>query len=285
MAAERRSLQITRAYQERVAGISERAVRDARRRWAKVELVKLEPTFDAWRSATSAAVTQAQLDAVRASIGYLGAFISSETRRLASPPRIDPRRYAGLSRDGRPLTKSLETALIAVKVGLKDGGDQAAALKAGRNRALLAVSLDTWQAARFSLADGIKADDRIDGWRRAVTGTCAACLGLAERSVMAPGEALHIHPGCQCVSEANIRNAPDRYPRPTGAEIFAALTADKQDEQVGHEKAQLLRDDAISLRDLVAHSPQETTDDFITERPLADLPTAAKADERNGRDA
>ena len=56
--------------------------------------------------------------------------------------------------------------------------------------------------------------------------------------------------------------------RATGQERFDAMTPAEQDEQFGPEKAEALRDGTISLADLVDHSPLDTAEDFITEKPL-----------------
>ena len=56
--------------------------------------------------------------------------------------------------------------------------------------------------------------------------------------------------------------------RPTGQEMFDAMTPAEQDAQFGPAKAKALREGRIKLEDLVDRSPMATGEDFITEKPL-----------------
>ena len=63
----------------------------------------------------------------------------------------------------------------------------------------------------------------------------------------------------------------DLHPRPTGQQMFDAMTKAEQDEQFGPEKAEALRAGEVKLEDLVGTSPQKHGTDFITERSLDEL--------------
>jgi hypothetical protein len=68
------------------------------------------------------------------------------------------------------------------------------------------VSVDYDHAHRTALLDGLAADERFQGWQRAVTGTCGACAGdiAVEVSTNLPSIPLQVHPNCQCVTEPVI---------------------------------------------------------------------------------
>lgn len=67
--------------------------------------------------------------------------------------------------------------------------------------------------------------------------------------------------------------------RPTGQEVFDAKTREEQNEMLGEEKASLVRAGIVSLADLVDFSSLETAADFITEKPLKDLPKVTPSSE------
>jgi hypothetical protein len=190
-----KSLQLTDAYRSRLLALGDRAEREARRRWPTIE--QLDGTD--WPERTAAELTVAQRQAIRLTAGYLGAFIRSEGGR-GTVPAIDSRRYAGLSRDGRPLTDALLSPIIGVRAKLKAGEPPDAALAFGLQRATRTVGFEAVQAARDALQDAVSDDDRLSGWERAVAGTCAACMALSGSS----GPRFEVHPSCQCVPQPRI---------------------------------------------------------------------------------
>jgi hypothetical protein len=259
-----RSLQLTDAYRTRLLAIGDRAEREARRRWPTIE--QLDGTD--WPERTAAELTLAQRQAIRLTAGYLGAFIRSEGGR-GTVPAIDSRRYAGLSRDGRPLSDALLSPIIGVRAKLKAGEPPIAALAFGLQRATRTVGFEAVQAARDALQDAVRDDDRLSGWERAVAGTCAACMALSGSS----GPRFEVHPSCQCVPQPTVTGAANRFPLPTGAALFSSLPKAEQDAAVGPEAAAAVREGA-DLKDFVGHSRlQSDTPDFITQRPVEDVTT------------
>lgn len=256
-----RSLQLTEAYRSRLLAIGSRVEAQARQAWPTIE--NLDATD--WPERMAASLTQAQTQAVRLTAGYLGAFIRSETGR-GTAPAIDSRKYAGQSRDGRPLVDALVSPLIGTRAALKEGRASSVALNIGLTRGLRTVGFEAVQAGRDALLDTVNEDDRIEGWQRAVAGTCAACMSLSGES--APR--FEVHPGCQCVPLPTIAGVPQRIALPTGAALFALKTRAEQDASVGAEAAELIRSGQADLKDFVSHSKVETQDDFLTQAPVQD---------------
>lgn len=266
MPAHERSLRLTDLYRQRLVALRERAERTADQAWRQVDLADLESTFTNWLGTTSTAVTDAQLRATRLSASYLTAFLSSELGRRVSTVPIDGRAYAGKARDGRPLSEALDTARIAILVALKEGRPNEEALRAGSIRALRAVELDVMQAGRQSLRDAQRAHPLIEGYHRAVSGTCGACLG-ASAEVHSDDTDFQVHPNCQCVPEPRVKGVPNAAPRLLGAALFASMARKEQDEALGEEAAELVRSGEISLEELVKRNRMATESPFITQKP------------------
>jgi hypothetical protein len=205
------SIQLTNAYRTRLLSLERRVSTQARSAWPTIE------TFDdtAWPERVGAIVTRAQTESVRATAGYMSALLRSN--RKPGRVALDTSRYAGVSRDGRPITEALQTALVGVRAALKDGREPQVALSIGLSRGLRMAKFETMQAGRDALLDATDEDERFVGWQRAVAGTCAACMDLSGTS----GPQFEVHPDCQCVPEP--RMVPDNAE--LGRGLMAKATA------------------------------------------------------------
>lgn len=265
MAHNQRSFRLTDAYRRQLVGIGARVEAQAREHWPRIE------DFDAstWPATMAAVVTRAQTQAVRLSAGYLSAYVRSERGTRGPLIKIDSATYAGVSRDGRPLAEAMRSPFIAVLGALADHRPAEEALRIGLAKGVRFTGFETIQAGRDALLDTIETDDRFKGWQRSVRGTCGACMALSGLS----GPRFEVHPSCECVPAPEVRGVANRFPLPTGAALFAALSEQEQAEKVGPEAAQLIRDGHADLRDFVAHSRNESDqDDFITQKPVQDVP-------------
>lgn len=266
MPAELLSFHVTDAYRDRVQQLHLTFGTLLRLRWSQIT-TDLDETYEAWLTAAAPAITLAQRQAVEASGAYLTAFLTSEFGSPTEASPIETAPYAGWSRDGRPLREALASPLIAVKSSLARGADLPRALRDGQVRMERMVGLEIDHAALDSLLHGIDADDQFDGWERAVRGTCGACLAAATGPT--DGLLFPRHPHCKCVAEPRVRGVPIRFPRPTGAALFAAMTPAQQDEAVGPAVAESIREGEIALADLLGVSAQATTEDFLTQASVA----------------
>lgn len=262
MPVQLRSVRLTDLYRDRQLAARRRLEQQAARLWPSIG----ELDSSDWVDRMAAGVAAAQTQAVRVTAGYLSAFLSSELGERVRGPDIPSRLYAGKSRDGRNLRESLRSPLIGVLGALKAGDTPEKALSFGLTRATRMVGLDFDHAHRSALLNAIESDDRFDGWRRVTTGTCGACA--AKAGVLEHGVRFQIHPGCGCVSQPNVKGAPDRFPVPTGAEIFASKTSEERDEMLGPEAAALVAAGVVTLDELVDESPLEEGEAFITQRPI-----------------
>jgi hypothetical protein len=257
-----RSLQLTDAYRRRLVSLAERVERVAREAWPTID------GFDTtdWVDQMAAQVARAQVEGIRLTAGYIGAFIRSETGH-GRTPAIDSRKYVGISRDGRPLREALVSPLIGVRAALKQGLPSNTALRLGLVRGTRMVGFEAMQTPREALVDAIKDNDQLSGFQRSVAGTCAACMALS--GVSAPH--FEVHPNCQCVPMPTVLGAANTFPLPTGAALFRELTPEKQAAAVGPEAAELIRDGHADLKDFVSHSSQAEQADFITQKPVDEV--------------
>lgn len=264
MPAQQQSLRVTSTYRQRLAGIQERLARDVAGIWDAIDPDDLAGTYDAARAARL--IEAAQRRSAQTSSGYLTAFLSSELDRRVAAATVAV--VSGETPAGRPLGDATFGVILGVKQRIGQDATPAEALGAGRVELLRLADVAADRAARQTLTAGLVEDDRFTGWRRAVRGTCGACLGAASGRLSSPDEEIDTHPGCQCVQEPQVRGAVQRFHRPSGAAIFAAYSVARQNALFGEEKAQLVRDGEYELADLIDHSPIEHGPDILTERPL-----------------
>lgn len=267
MPSNRLSFRVTDAYRDALAETVETVAAATRILWARMprEQPDLEGEHARLLEALLPRVLAAQIRAIELASGYLSSFLSSETGERTTVETSNDR--VGFARDGRPLPEAMRSPLAATLGALKGGQSLDVALRAGERRGVLIAGLAVDEAAQHALLVGIDTNDRFAGWQRAVRGTCGACLGSATGA--SRGLRFAKHPGCKCVSEPIVAGVRDRYPRPTGAALFAAMTDAQQDQAVGPTVADALRAGDVTLAELVGTSPQQLGDDFLTQSPRA----------------
>lgn len=263
------SLRLTATYRNRLDATRQRLQSFAASTWPTIE----ELDSSDWVDRAAASVAQAQTEAVRATGGYLTAFLTLELGKRTKGPTVESRSYSGIGADGSTLAESLRSPIVGVLARLKQGSEPSDALRYGLDRAKRQVGMDFDAAHRKALLEAIDRDPHFDGWQRATRGTCGACLGVAAK--VQSGLHFPVHPGCHCISEPVVSGVPQSVTRATGAELFAGKSEDEQNEAVGPLAAQLLREGRIELSQLVEEQHLDSdTADFITQRPVDQLVTS-----------
>lgn len=216
MPATVQSLRLTDAYRVKLSRLTKATQREARAAWKGVTWDDITGSYRPVADRVATSIIRAQREAVRLTAGYLGAYLSSELGTRVPTPLIATDTYIGKSYGNLPLRQSLDSPRVVLLVANEEGKPDPMGL--GLRALLVNVDLDVKHAARQALQDAMEADDRIIGWRRAVKGTCAACLGAAEASTLPPGTPLEIHPNCECVSEPvlqrSVENATEKIVPP-----------------------------------------------------------------------
>lgn len=269
MPASERSLRLTELYRSDLRALVDGVQVLADHEWASLDFEDLSASYQPLKERIAVGAARAQRQAVQVTAAYLSAFKSSELGRPQGVPTIDSSRYVGKSFGGRDLLDSLEHPVVAVLSAI--GRGEPDPLGQGRRALILNLDLDVKAAARAALQDAMVADDLIEGWRRAVAGTCGACLGASDESTLPPGTPLNIHPNCECVSEPVVRGVRNAVPRLGGAALFSQMTPEKQDAAIGIAAAEKVRQGEAQVHDFIEHQRPGDTPGFIVQRPVEAL--------------
>lgn len=220
------------------------------------------------------AVTELQRANARLAAAYLAGFIAVETGKRTGPKGLSASADAvGVNQAGRPIEDSLKGSLFTVKKAISDGHPVEAALGIGVAVAQRSAGEDVMFAGRDTVSAGIRDSDQITGWRRVTGGGCGACLAAADGRVFADEDILDVHPFCQCSAEPVVRDAPDTVARLTGEQMFHALAKGEQDQLLGPDRAQIMRDGDVPFHALIERQPMAAIPDVLTEAPLEALRT------------
>lgn len=267
MPAKQGSVRITDAWRSRQYALVDVAVRAVRASWHNLDWEDLDGSFGRWLTASTTTVTFAQRESVRLADAYLAAYVSSELDTTVTPRGVDVDEYAGRTRTGDELRRGFAPALIAVRYAIVQRRSREEALFSGLARAVKATRSAVMDASRRALADMMRDESRVVGARRVTRGTCGACMALAGERVD-EGRPLESHPNCTCVPEPIVRGVRETVQRPTGEQMWEAMSRSEQDRffigRGGADKAELIRTGAVALAALVARS----RDGQITERPV-----------------
>lgn len=180
----------------------------------------------------------------------------------------------GRTRDGRAVRDVLAPSGPAALNVLGQGRGRAEADMVGRARAVRVAATETVDAGNEMLHQvmAFAPDEAVSGWWR-MTGNdpCRACLGYATRGKVHTRSRIQIHPNCRCTMVPALGDLPDVEPLETGLQKWASMSEAEQDELMGAEVAQMLREGRISFADLVERSRNPDWDDTISERSKAAL--------------
>jgi hypothetical protein len=271
VAANRRSLQITKLYGRRLREIERRVLIQSERAYRSTG--DFDEDYARWFDIMAPAVAAAQQLNVRLTSAYLGAFESSERGRVVRPPAIDPSEFVGRTRDGRTFEQGWTSPPIKSKVAMAQGKTIEEAVQIGFETSSNLIRLDTYAAARDAMSKVIRENDGIIGYKR-VEGdepTCGGCLAAIDNDVLMPSDDFATHAGCDCVAEPVYGDVDDLFNHPTGQEQYSRFSEQEKIEAVGLEAAQLIDSDQIRLSELQGVSVTALGDNFLTQRPISDV--------------
>lgn len=274
MPAKTSSVRITDAWRARQYQLTDATVRAVVASWRNLDWEQLDASFRRWMTSAVATVEMAQRESVRLADAYLAAYLGSELGEAVRTVGADPDEYAGKTSRGDDLRLGFAPALIAVKVAITQKRPQRDVLLSGMARAVKATRSAVMESSRRALADMMRDDPRVVGARRVTRGTCGACLALAGERVD-EGQPLDSHPNCACVPEPVIRGVRETVHRPTGEQMWDAMSVAEQNRffvgRGGEAKAELIRAGVVTLASLVARSRGPDGHGQITEAPLDDV--------------
>jgi hypothetical protein len=210
-------------------------------------------------------------------VALADAYVSGSARaelgeRVALKP--DPEAI-GSTWDGRALESGLGASIAKVWHARALGRPLEKALAFGRFSAERFAFTETLDAGRQELTTKIRELPEIEGWRWRSRGTCSACMSADDGRIRGEGF-IRPHPYCRCVPEPVFRGRR-QIGRPTGPQRFERLSPAEQNEAVGEEVAQLLRENRVDWGDVVKVVDPEDWRPMITRRPVEELRKLAGA--------
>lgn len=214
-----------------------------RAQWASVGNKTLEAAWREIGPRLLLLLTAAQLGAARNAAAYLP-WVLAETGQPDDPVgEVNPRAFAGIASDGRPLESLLYGAVVAAGRAYTGGAPTREALAAGRAFLDMVVTTQVADTARAATSAGIAARPRLTGYVRMVNpSACSRCVVLAGKW-FGWNKGFDRHPECLCLHipaaedrAGDFRTDPELY--------FDSLTPAEQDRTFTKAGAQAIRDGA-----------------------------------------
>jgi hypothetical protein len=154
-----------------------------------------------WLSDVVPFVQGAQLQAGAGTVAYLSQVVAEMTgtppdfRGVPADVLTGPR-----IRRGVPPSEVYQRPMIAARATLSNGGDFAAAMTAGKVRAVSLATTDVQSSRLYAAQRVLSGDSRVQGFRRSLTGreNCGLCVVASTRRYH-KADLMPRHPGCDCV--------------------------------------------------------------------------------------
>ncbi|WP_221213712.1 VG15 protein, partial [Prauserella sediminis] len=204
--------------------------------------------LDAWdlpAAQLAVVLTGAQQQAASAADDYVDTALSEQGAEPSPAGRVDPRRFAGVASDGRPLEGLLRSPVVATKLALARGTTVPRALATGQ--ATLDMMVRTQVADAGRAADGVAVAARPStGYVRMLQGkSCSRCAILAGRYYRWSA-GFWRHPRCDCI---HVPARGEQAARSEGLvsdpkEFFNSLSPAEQAQLFTKAGAQAIRDGA-----------------------------------------
>jgi hypothetical protein len=243
------------------------ALAAARRAWGGVEARFISESWTEALAALLPVVTGVQLQAATAGATYAAATLAEQSTYVAPAEFTDPRAFAGVASDGRPLEGLLYSPATTAKHLIAGGATPMQALAGGRGALDTIVRTVTADAARQAAGVDIATRPAV-GWVRMLNPpSCSRCTILAGR-VYRWNDGFLRHPRCDCVHVAtttSLQAARDEGLVDDPYQVFAALSEADQDRTFGRANAQAIRDGADISQVVNARRGMTANGNFTTE--------------------
>lgn len=228
--------------------------------------------FRAFLPLATRAVALGQQQAQALAVGFVTQYVESQASR-AFRPEPAAAALAGRAPAGDDLSRAMASAVGVTWLSLRQGRPPGEALGLGRLYAgrlagrAVAVAADRELEHQAERSRGL-----MVGWEWVTTGgeTCVACLAEQDGRTRPWSEGIGRHNGCECIQSPVLAGVGDAAPRPTGDELFRAMSPERQAEVfkgAGEDKAELVRAGDASLRDFIARE-RTPGGRIVTEAPL-----------------
>ena len=194
-------------------------------------------TFEAALPDLLTAVTAGQLAAAAEADAYVAAVLAVDGLTPDPAARVSPRRFAGVTSDGRTLTGLLTQPLLRTLYLRTKGADDRQALAGGRLSLETLVRTEVLDTGRDAAQVASALDRQVTGYVRQVSApACGRCILLAGR-FFRRNQGFDRHPRCDCVHVPVTRRDEGQNPR----ELFNAMDRAEQDRAFGKANAEVIR--------------------------------------------
>lgn len=266
------ALRLEQAYLVRQRGLWQRVLGIVLNQYRAVDPGNLAPALRSFIDSASATIELGQQEAQQLAAAFLTQYVETETGRAfrAAPVAAD---VAGTTRDGSTIGTALAGATGVIALLLSQGRPRSEALARGGQFAGIVASTAVPDAAwREQAHQAEQSRGLMPGWTWVTSGTrtCPACLSQQDGRTRPSRQGMSRHAGCDCVQSPVLTGVSDTVQRPTGQQLFDAMTPEQQVavfKNAGEEKAAAIRDGTATLADFVA-SRQTTRGGIVTEAPL-----------------
>lgn len=220
--------------------------READRAWST-----MTDDFDASWSRIAGSVFKTvgagQLAAAASGVAYVGNVLSETGVNAPPVAAVEPQRFVGGTRDGRPLETLLDGAVVKAKTAVGQGLSTSAALDSARGWLQGVVMDSVRDANRQAVGAGMTVRPTLQGWVRMLNPpSCKFCIILAGKWFRW-NQGFQSHPECDC------RHIPSQESSAGDLTIdplayFRSVDARAQDRIFGKNDAQAIRDGANIFR-------------------------------------
>lgn len=239
--------QIAANHADRQVALARRTAVELGRLWRLVDQGNIPASWGSLLPQALAVLGTSQATAAASAGIYVDDILEASGVHAPAVGRVSALAFSGIASDGRPLASLLLQPSITTLQQIQAGATPARALASGRFTLDLIARTQVADAGRVAVGTAIAARPKVTGYVRMVVGkTCSRCLILAGRRYEW-NQGFRRHPRCDCrhvpVAEdvpGDVRTDPDAY--------FAALSREEQDELLGADAAEAVRNGADMAR-------------------------------------
>lgn len=278
MPATRQALTLEQEFGRRVGRLWRDVALNVSRQFDSVASDDLQRAFAYFVATAAPTIMLGQREAQRIAAAFAQQYVEVEAGRAF---RAEPEAaaIAGTTRDGERLGFALAGAVGLTWRALRTGHPTSTALSIARAHIRRLAGQAVSDAADRELEHQAERQPRLlRGWTWVAVGaSCIACLAQQDGETHPWSTPARRHGGCDCRRVPVITGIPDVVTRPTGDELFRALSPLEQTaifKNAGADKAALIRSGEASLADFVARD-LTAAGPVITEAPLAAVAAGA----------
>lgn len=207
--------------------------------WRRLDADHIDAAYPRIEAAAQVMLTASLTRVAAAAPLYLAGMLTAGGLD-GEPQPLNVAAFAASTIDGRPLRVIPRSGLVTVKSAIRAGAPAAQALTSGYARVARGAATEVLDVGREALSASMILEDHVQQYERTLRlPSCSRCFSLAGiRSDV--GTAFQRHPRCDCFQRPVIHRTPPR----TAKNLWPSLSREQQDQMLGPDAAQRVRDGA-----------------------------------------